>query len=116
MTVIGVRKLQALDQDEQAAWEKAGVVSVRPAFFRQPDGDVSFVQHRVWKDRADVANLFRRGAHVYVCGDGLRMAPAVRETFVRIYQEAAGAAPEQAEAWLDEVERASGRYVADVFA
>ena len=105
-----------LYRDELAAWEAAGVVSVRPAFFRAPDGDVSFVQHRVWKDRAEVARLFRDGAHVYVCGDGRRMAPAVRETFVRIYQEAMAISLEDAEAWADKIERETGRYVADVFA
>jgi cytochrome P450/NADPH-cytochrome P450 reductase len=105
-----------LYKDELKAWEAAGVVSVRPAFFRQPDGDVMFVQHRVWKDRADVADLFRKGAHVYVCGDGRRMAPAVRETFVRIYQEAVGVTPDAAERWVDQIERETGRYVSDVFA
>ncbi len=44
------------------------------------------------------------------------MAPAVRETFVRIYQEAVGCTMEEAAAWADELERTSTRYVADVFA
>jgi cytochrome P450/NADPH-cytochrome P450 reductase len=105
-----------LYRDELAAWEAAGVVSVRPAFYKRPQGDVTFVQHRVWQDRADVADLFRRGASVYVCGDGRHMAPAVRQTFVRIYQEAAGTTAEQAEAWVDRIERETGRYVSDVFA
>ena len=105
-----------LYRDELEAWQAAGVVSVRPAFFRQPEGDVTFVQHRVWQDRADVAELFRRGASVYVCGDGRHMAPAVRQTFVRIYQEAASTTAEQAEAWVDRIERETGRYVSDVFA
>ncbi|MGZ8259006.1 MAG: bifunctional cytochrome P450/NADPH--P450 reductase [Caldimonas sp.] len=105
-----------LYRDELEAWQAAGVVSVRPAFYKAPQGEVSFVQHRVWQDRADVAGLFRRGAHVYVCGDGKRMAPAVRDTFVRIYQEAVGVTAEAAEAWVDRVERETGRYVSDVFA
>lgn len=105
-----------LYRDELAAWEAAGVVSVRPAFFKAPQDDVSFVQHRVWQDRADVADLFRKGAHVYVCGDGRHMAPAVRETFLRIYREAVDATAEQAEAWMDKIERETGRYVSDVFA
>ena len=105
-----------LYRDELQAWEKAGVVSIRPAFFKAPQGDVTFVQHRLWQDRADVAELFRRGAHVYVCGDGKRMAPAVRDTFLRIYQEAVGVTREQAEAWADKIERETGRYVSDVFA
>lgn len=105
-----------LYRDELAAWEKAGVVSVRPAFFKAPQGDVSFVQHRLWQDRADVSELFRQGATVYVCGDGKHMAPAVRDTFVRIYQEAVGCTREQADAWADKVEHETGRYVSDVFA
>ncbi|SFI46140.1 bifunctional cytochrome P450/NADPH--P450 reductase [Methylobacterium brachiatum] len=105
-----------LYRDELAAWEAQGVVSVRTAFSQAPDGDVRYVQHRVWRDRADVADLFRAGATVFVCGDGERMAPAVRATCVRIYQEARAVTPEEAEAWADTVERETGRYVADVFA
>lgn len=110
------REVDYLYRDELAAWEAAGVVSVRPAFSEAPEGEVVFVQHRVWQDRADVAELFRQGAHVYVCGDGRRMAPAVRETFVRIYQEAVGCTAAAADQWMDRVERATGRYVSDVFA
>jgi sulfite reductase alpha subunit-like flavoprotein len=51
-----------------------------------------------------------------VCGDGRRMAPAVHETCVRIYQEATNSMPEVAEQWMVEMERNHGRYVADVFA
>ncbi len=105
-----------LYRDELKAWEAAGVVSVRPAFSEQPEGDVRFVQHRLWQDRAEVAQMFKDGARIFVCGDGKRMAPAVRETFVRIYEEATGASAEAASAWADELERTSSRYVADVFA
>jgi cytochrome P450/NADPH-cytochrome P450 reductase len=45
---------------------------------------------------------------VFVCGDGQRMAPAVRATLPRIHGD-------DGEAWLAELER-QGRYVADVFA
>ncbi len=105
-----------LYRDELEAWQAAGVVSLRPAYFKAPQGDVMFVQHRLWQDRADVAELFRDGAHVYVCGDGKRMAPAVRDTFVRIYQDAVGASREDADVWADKIERETGRYVSDVFA
>lgn len=101
--------------DEFREWEAAGVVSVRTAYSEAPEGEVMFVQHRLWQDRAEVADLFRKGAHVYVCGDGRRMAPAVRETFVRIYREAEGATIDSAETWVDKIERETGRYVSDVF-
>lgn len=105
-----------LYREELAAWQQAGVVDVRPAFTYAPDGDVKFVQHRVWKDRADVAELFEQGATVYLCGDGLRMAPAVRDTLVCIYEEAAHVTRAEAEQWVEQVEREQGRFVADVFA
>ena len=60
-----------------------------------------FVQHRLWQDIDRVAELLDAGAHIYVCGDGKRMAPAVRETLAKI-------------ADIDHLE-ATGRYVADVF-
>ncbi len=105
-----------LYRDEFAAWEADGVVEMRPAFSSKPDGDVLFVQHRVWKDRAEVAQLFREGAQFFVCGDGRHMAPAVRETFIRIYQKATQIDDAGANAWADEMEHQHGRYVSDVFA
>ena len=105
-----------LYRDEFAQWEAEGVVEMRPAFSAKPDGDLVFVQHRVWRDRAEVAALFREGAQFYVCGDGKHMAPAVRDTFVRIYQKATQADDAVAGVWADRMEHEHGRYVSDVFA
>jgi cytochrome P450 / NADPH-cytochrome P450 reductase len=105
-----------LYRDEIAGWERAGAVSLRPAFSDRPQDGVRFVQDRLWADRADVVDLVRRGAVFYVCGDGRRMAPAVYQTCQRIYQEATGATAEDAEAWIADMQRNRGRYVADVFA
>jgi len=105
-----------LYRDELARWEAAGVVAVLPAFSLQPRGEVSFVQHRVWEERARIVELFRRGGSVYVCGDGQYMAPAVRETLVRIYREASGASEADAQKWAETVEHEHGRFVSDVFA
>lgn len=105
-----------LYRDELLAWERDGIAKVMPAFSQQPAGDVAFVQHRVWAERAEVGALFRQSGTVYVCGDGRFMAPAVRETLTRIYQEASGASAEEAQRWFDKVEHEYGRYVSDVFA
>lgn len=83
--------------------------------FAEEDG-VKFVQHRVWKDRADIAKLFLEGAVVYVCGDGQRMAPAVRDTLARIYSEGTGMTHEEALRTVEQIERERGRFVEDVFA
>ncbi|RYX82717.1 cytochrome P450 [bacterium] len=105
-----------LYKDELAKLEEEGVVSVRPAYSRKPEGDIKYVQDRIWQDRAEIVALVKQGASFYVCGDGQRMAPAVHDVCVRIYCEATGATPEAAEKWMTEMERIHGRYVADVFA
>ncbi|MCU1280954.1 MAG: bifunctional reductase 1 [bacterium] len=97
---------------ELTAWR--AVVEVLPAFSRNEQLGVTFVQHRLWAERDRVAALLGAGAHVYVCGDGKAMAPAVRETVARIRQHQSGGVLADAIAWLDQIER-EGRYVADVF-
>ena len=105
-----------LYRDTLETWERDGIVALRPAFSRAPVGEVRYVQHRLWQDRAEVVDLFRRGASVFVCGDGVRMAPAVRETFLAIYRDATGASAEEAVRWGEQVERETNRYAVDVFA
>lgn len=105
-----------LYSDELAAWERDGVVEVLPAFSGTPEGDIIFVQHRVWAERRRIEALFREGAIVYVCGDGKHMAPAVREALLRAAQEVTGLSDTDLEKWADEQEHVRGRYVSDVFA
>ncbi|MGW0039118.1 bifunctional cytochrome P450/NADPH--P450 reductase [Gordonia sp. NPDC003376] len=104
-----------LYRDELTAWADTRIVDVRPAFSERPENEVRFVQERVWADRDDVRRLLDAGARVFVCGDGERMAPAVRETIARIHADAAGVDADAARDLLDRHER-DGRYVADVFA
>ncbi len=104
-----------LYRDELTGWAEQGIVDVRPAFSAAPVEGARFVQDRLWADRADVIDLVRQGAVFYVCGDGRRMAPAVHDTCARIYSEATGATPEEADSWMTAMEREHGRYVADVF-
>ena len=105
-----------LYREEFDQWQRTGIATVLPAFSDRPDGDVSFVQHRVWTERGQVGDLFRQNGVVYVCGDGRHMAPAVRKTLIDIYREASGASETDAERWADVIEHERGRYVSDVFA
>ena len=108
-------KLDFLYRPELEQWQDEDVMSLRMAFSDRVFDGVTYVQDAIWRDRADVAPLFQQGARVYVCGDGAGMAPAVRDTFVRIYQEAMGVSREAADTWAEQVEREAVRYVADVF-
>ena len=100
---------------ELASWADQANLDLRPVFSAAPEDGLKYVQDRLWADRADVVELVKQGATVYVCGDGKNMAPQVRETCALIYQEATGASKADAEAWMDDVERTHGRYVADIF-
>ncbi|MEV4019469.1 cytochrome P450 [Nonomuraea angiospora] len=71
-----------------------------------------FVQDAIAAHADEVWELLSQGAYVYVCGDGLRMAPAVRQTLLDIYRSRTG---EDGAGWLAELE-SSGRYQQDVFA
>ncbi|KER69128.1 cytochrome P450 [Burkholderia cepacia] len=105
-----------LYRDELDEWARCGVVEVMPAYSNRPEEGARFVQDKVWLEREKIAALFAQGATVFVCGDGKNMAPAVRATLGRIYQDATGENDENASAWIDTMEREHGRYVADVFA
>jgi cytochrome P450 / NADPH-cytochrome P450 reductase len=87
-----------------------------PAYSNRREQSARFVQDKVWLEREKISALFAQGATVYVCGDGKNMAPAVRATPGRIYQDATGENDENASAWIDAMEREHGRYVADVLA
>ena len=105
-----------LHADELRAAEAAGAVSLRPAFSAAPQDGAAFVQHRVAAEADEVWELLGAGARVYVCGDGSRMAPGVREAFRTLYRERTpGADDAAAGRWLDAL-IADGRYVEDVYA
>jgi cytochrome P450/NADPH-cytochrome P450 reductase len=101
-------------REELQQWEAEGLVAIHAAFHRASGAPAQYVQERLWADRAAVMPLIEMGARIYVCGDGKAMAPAVREAFGRIYQEARGCSGEQVEAWLADLEK-SFRYSQDVF-
>ncbi|QNP74456.1 cytochrome P450 [Streptomyces roseirectus] len=103
-----------LHADELRAADAAGAVSLRPAFSAGPGGE--YVQHRIAAEGEEVWKLLTEGARVYVCGDGSRMAPGVREAFRTLYRDhTPDADAAAAETWLNEL-MANGRYVEDVYA
>ncbi|AHH94032.1 bifunctional cytochrome P450/NADPH--P450 reductase [Kutzneria albida] len=114
---FGVRhpEVDYLHRAELEAAEKAGVVSMRPAFSRAPVDECKYVQDRIAADGADVWAVMQAGGRVYICGDGKGMAPAVREAFKRVQRENTGGDEAAARAWLDGL-ISEDRYVEDVWA
>ncbi|MGW4794381.1 bifunctional cytochrome P450/NADPH--P450 reductase [Nonomuraea sp. NPDC004297] len=97
---------------ELASWETAGEVRVHRAYSAVAGHPHRFVQDAVAAHADEVWELLGQGAHVYVCGDGLRMAPAVRQALLDIHLARTGA---DGAGWLAGLE-AEGRYQQDVFA
>ena len=107
-------EIDYLYREELDVWAAAGIVDVRPAFSEIGD-PIRFVQDCVWRDRAEIAALARRGARFYLCGDGRFMAPSVRARMVDIVKEICAVSDERAGRFFAGAER-SGRYVTDIFA
>ncbi|GAB3213704.1 bifunctional P-450/NADPH--P450 reductase [Marinactinospora endophytica] len=97
---------------ELEEWERAGVARVHTAFSAVEGHPHRFVQDALAAKADVVGDLLDQGAHVYVCGDGVRMAPAVRRTLARIHHDRTGG---DGEAWMRRLE-AEGRYHQDIFA
>lgn len=98
--------------------EDLGIVRMRPAFSRAPENGVRYVQDRIAADADEVWDLLgdpAKDTHVYICGDGARMAPAVRQAFLDIYCARTGADESAARDWLIGLVE-SDRYVEDVWA
>ncbi|MDO0916651.1 cytochrome P450 [Streptomyces sp. DT2A-34] len=104
-----------LHRDELEAAEAAGAVSLRPTFMHAPEEGARFVQDRITQESDEVWAALEAGGRVFICGDGRRMAPAVREAFMGVYREHTGAGDEEAASWLTTLTE-SGTYVEDVWA
>jgi cytochrome P450/NADPH-cytochrome P450 reductase len=99
-----------LYKDELEKWQKEGFVKMFCTFSRNEGG---YIQDTVWQERKLISDILDKKGKVYVCGDGRKVAPAVREMFIKIYLEK-GASADEASKWMDDLE-ASGRYVTDAF-
>ncbi|QLE70322.1 cytochrome P450 [Streptomyces rectiverticillatus] len=104
-----------LHRAELEAAEEAGAVSMRPVFSKAPEEGRLFVQHRLEAEGVEVWRLLQAGAKVYVCGDGSRMAPGVRDAFQQLHARHTGGDAAAAEEWW-RAAVAEGRYVEDVYA
>ncbi|HHT7239771.1 TPA: bifunctional cytochrome P450/NADPH--P450 reductase [Bacillus cereus] len=95
--------------------ENDGLLSLHTAFSRWEGHQKTYVQHVMKQDGAKLISLLDNGAHLYICGDGSRMAPDVEDTLCHAYQEIHGGNEQEARKWLDQLQH-EGRYGKDVWA
>ena len=101
-------------RDEMEAWAAVGVAELHLAFSSAPARPYRFVQDALWAEQDRVWAAIEAGAQIYVCGDGRFMAPAVRDTLIRIKAQQDGTPHSDASDWLEGLIEA-GRYHQDVF-
>jgi sulfite reductase (NADPH) flavoprotein alpha-component len=73
-----------------------------------------YVQHRMREVGSDLWSWLNDGAHIYVCGDALRMAKDVENALTDIVAGQSGRNAAEAAKFIAEL-KASGRYQADVY-
>lgn len=103
-----------LCRDEMERWRADGVADLLLAFSAVESHPWRFVQDALWAEQERVWALIEAGASIYVCGDGRFMAPAVRDTLIRIWMQQRGGEHAQGSEWLEGM-IADGRFHQDVF-
>ncbi|KAK5948171.1 hypothetical protein OHC33_010824 [Knufia fluminis] len=88
--IIGCRdpKLDKIHASELEKWQNQGAVKVYYAYSRaseQSDG-CKYAQHRLWRERKEIGELFSKGARVYICGSSA-LGKGVGETAQRMVVE-----------------------------
>ncbi|KAH7243014.1 cytochrome P450 [Fusarium solani] len=108
-------KTDDLYREEFDAWEKQGAVVVKRAYSRETSEETKnckYVQHRMVEERHEVAELWDRGAKLYVCGSR-DMGKAVEEACVGLLKELNEMSEKEAREFVEEVR--NQRFATDVF-
>ena len=82
--------------------------------FSRDTSEKVYVQQRLRENGRELYAWLQEGAHLYVCGDALRMARDVQAALLEVFAEHGGKDPEQAQDYLNELQR-QGRYARDIY-
>lgn len=103
-----------LYQTEWQGWLKDGTLGRLNVAFSRDQSEKIYVQHRLREHGRDVYAWLEEGAHLYLCGDGARLAPDVHAALLDIVQQERACDSEEARAYLDALRR-DRRYQVDVY-
>lgn len=76
-----------LYKDEFDHAEKNGLVTVHRAYSRLDQDCKVYVQDVLLREAAQIIVLLDQGGHLYICGDGSKMAPAVENVLLQAYEK-----------------------------
>ena len=114
--VFGERNFNSdfLYQTEWQQFLKDGVLSRMNVAFSRDSVAKTYVQHRLLGHARDVYAWLEEGAHVYVCGDGARLAPDVHAALAAIVSQEGGRSKAATNDYLGGLQR-DHRYQVDVY-
>ena len=101
-------------EEEFVAMRAAGHLTRLTLAWSRDGKEKTYVQHRMREVGRDLWSWLNDGAHVYVCGDALRMAKDVENALTDIVAEQSGRNAAEGAKFIAEL-KASGRYQADVY-
>jgi sulfite reductase (NADPH) flavoprotein alpha-component len=101
-------------EDELIAMRAAGLLTRLTLAWSRDGKEKTYVQHRMREVARDLWTWLDDGAHLYVCGDALRMAKDVESVLTEIVAQQGGRTPAEAAKFIAEL-KAQGRYQADVY-
>ena len=103
-----------LYQTEWQDYLKSGLLTKMDVAFSRDQAEKIYVQDRLRENATELFAWLEQGAHVYVCGDGDRMAKDVNEALIDIVAEQGKLARSEAEEYVAELRR-NKRYQRDVY-
>lgn len=101
----------------QTDWQrmlKDGLLTKLDVAFSRDTEEKVYVQHRILEKSREVYEWLQAGAHIYICGDEKHMAHDVHSALITVIQHEGGLSPEEAAAYLDNMQQAQ-RYQRDVY-
>jgi len=109
------RDLDFLYKSELLRWEQENIIQLRTAFSRENPKQKVYVQHKIEEDGEFIFELIEKeNAHIYICGEGNRMAGDVEATLVKVISVFGRLNLEEAEHYLEDL-RHQARYKLDVW-
>jgi sulfite reductase (NADPH) flavoprotein alpha-component len=103
-----------LYRDDWDAFRRQGILSEMEVAFSRDGAAKVYVQHRMSERSAEIFAWLEKGAHVYVCGDAIQMAPDVHAMLVNIASRGLGRGAEAGEEYVHRL-TAEHRYHRDVY-
>ena len=101
-------------EEELLAMRAAGLLTRLTLAWSRDSDEKIYVQHRMREVGRDLWTWLNDGAHIYVCGDALRMAKDVEAALIDIIAAQSGRTRPEAVKMLGEM-KAAQRYQADVY-